>query len=88
MGGLVWGATTVVVRCSRLGTFSFLAPLFGVALGVVLLDGQIETAFLLGALPVLVGIVLVSGHGWVARVRAGLARRWVTATATLDSGAG
>lgn len=49
---------------SRLGVFSFLTPLFGVAFGVWLLDEPLEASFLAGALLVCAGIVLVSGHAW------------------------
>jgi drug/metabolite transporter (DMT)-like permease len=49
---------------SRLGVFSFLTPLFGVAFGVWLLDEPLEASFLVGALLVCAGIVLVSGHAW------------------------
>ncbi len=50
---------------SRLGVFAFLTPLFGVAFGVGLLDEPLEANFLIGALLVCAGIVLVSGHGWL-----------------------
>lgn len=50
---------------SRLGVFSFLTPLFGIVFGAWLLSEPIEASFLLGAVPVLIGIVLVSGGGWV-----------------------
>lgn len=49
---------------SRLGVFSFLTPLFGMAFGVLLLDEPLEPSFLAGAALVLAGIVLVSGYGW------------------------
>jgi drug/metabolite transporter (DMT)-like permease len=49
---------------SRLGVFSFLTPLFGIVLGAWLLNEPIEARFLIGAVPVLLGIVLVSGHQW------------------------
>lgn len=52
---------------SRLGVFSFLTPLLGVGLGVVLLGEPLEPGFVQGALLVLAGIVLVSGHAWVAQ---------------------
>ncbi len=52
---------------SRLGVFTFLTPLLGIVLGAWLLGEVIERSFVLGAVPVLVGIVLVSGHGWVAQ---------------------
>jgi len=59
---------------SRLGVFTFLTPLLGIVLGAWLLDEAIETRFVLGAIPVLVGIVLVSAHGWVAQMLARLGR--------------
>ncbi|OSZ63334.1 DMT family transporter [Hydrogenophaga sp. IBVHS2] len=58
---------------SRLGVFSFLTPVFGVLLGAWLLAEPIEPGFLLGALLVLAGVVLVSGHGWISSLRAGRA---------------
>lgn len=60
---------------SRLGVFTFLTPLLGIFLGAWLLDEVIETRFVLGAVPVLVGIVLVSAHGWVAQFLERLGRR-------------
>ncbi|MDM0015657.1 DMT family transporter [Variovorax sp. J22P168] len=47
---------------SRLGVFSFLTPLFGVALGIVLLAEKPEASFIAGSALVLAGIVLVSGR--------------------------
>lgn len=52
---------------SRLGVFSFLTPLFGMVFGAWLLHEPIEASFLIGAVPVLVGIVMVSGGGWVTQ---------------------
>ena len=49
---------------SRLGVLSFMTPMFGVVLGAWLLGESIESTFLFGALLVLAGVVLVSGHGW------------------------
>ncbi len=53
---------------SRLGVFSFLTPLFGVAFGVALLDEPLEPGFVAGALMVMAGIVMVSGHHWLKSV--------------------
>lgn len=50
---------------SRLGVFSFMTPLFGMAFGIWLLDEPLEPGFLAGAALVLAGIALVSGHGWL-----------------------
>ncbi|RRV10303.1 DMT family transporter [Pseudomonas sp. v388] len=52
---------------SRLGVLSFMTPLFGVAFGVGLLDEQLELSFILGALLVLAGIVMVSGRDLLQR---------------------
>ncbi|MGQ0711215.1 MAG: DMT family transporter [Rhodoferax sp.] len=49
---------------NRLGVFSFLTPLFGIVLGAWLLSEPLELRFVLAALPVLAGIVLVSGGDW------------------------
>lgn len=67
---LVWFWLLRHYLASRLGVFSFLTPLFGIVFGAWLLNEPIEMSFLLGAVPVLIGIVLVSGGGW-------LAQRWV-----------
>ena len=61
---LVWFWLLRHYLASRLGVFSFLTPLFGIVFGAWLLNEPIETSFLLGAVPVMVGIVLVSGAGW------------------------
>ncbi len=47
---------------SRLGVFSFLTPIFGVAFSVWLLDEPLESSFLIGTALVCAGIVLVSGY--------------------------
>ena len=52
---------------SRLGVFSFLTPLFGVAFGVGLLHEPLETSFGAGAVLVLAGIILVSAAAWLAK---------------------
>ena len=50
---------------SRLGVFSFLTPLFGIAFGVCLLGEKIELNFVMGSALVLLGIVVVSLQGWI-----------------------
>ncbi|MBD1549909.1 EamA family transporter [Pseudomonas typographi] len=57
---------------SRLGVLSFLTPLLGILMGVLLLDEQVEPGFLLGAVLVMLGILLVSGSDVFA---AAVARR-------------
>ena len=72
---LVWFWLLRKYLASRLGVFSFMTPLFGIVFGAWLLNEPIERSFMLGAIPVLLGIVLVSGGGWVTQVLAGLMRR-------------
>jgi len=64
---LVWFWLLRKYLASRLGVFSFLTPLFGIVFGAWLLAEPIEASFLIGAVPVLTGIILVSGGGWLAR---------------------
>jgi len=59
---LVWFGLLRVYLASRLGVLSFMTPLFGVLFGVVLLGERLDAAFIAGALMVLAGILLVSGH--------------------------
>lgn len=53
---------------SQLGVFSFLTPVFGVFLGVWLLGESLEPQFVVGGSLVILGIGLVSGHGWLSRL--------------------
>lgn len=62
---LVWFWLLRRYLASQLGVFSFLTPLFGVAFGVMLLDEPLEANFVGGAVLVLQGLVLVSGHAWL-----------------------
>ncbi|AIR91744.1 DMT family transporter [Pseudomonas cremoricolorata] len=52
---------------SNLAVFSFITPLFGVSFGVLLLGERLTANFVLGALLVLAGVVLVSAEPWVRR---------------------
>jgi len=65
---LVWFWLLRNYLASRLGVFSFMTPLFGIAFGVWLLNEPLEPRFLVGALLVLAGIVLVSGSGWLKQM--------------------
>lgn len=62
---LLWFWLLRKYLASRLGVFSFMTPLFGIALGAWLLHEPIEASFLVGAVPVLLGIVLVSAGGQI-----------------------
>ena len=50
-----------------LSVFSFMTPIFGVALGVVVLGEPLSPTFVAGAVLVLAGITVVSGAGLVRR---------------------
>ncbi|WP_447957321.1 DMT family transporter [Vreelandella sp. EE7] len=56
---LLWFSLLRRYRASQLGIFSFLAPLFGVVFGTLLLDETLSIHFLLGGGVILLGIVLV-----------------------------
>lgn len=64
---LIWFALLRRYLASRLGAFTFLTPLLGVVFGAWFLNEPIELPFVLGAVPVLLGIVLVSAHQSVAQ---------------------
>ena len=58
---------------SNLAVFSFITPLFGVTFGVLILGEPLTVNFVLGAVLVLVGVVLVSAEPWVRQQL----RKWV-----------
>jgi drug/metabolite transporter (DMT)-like permease len=62
---LAWFWLLKHYSASQLGVFSFLTPIFGVALGVGLLDEQLEISFIVGAAFVIAGIILVSASAWL-----------------------
>jgi drug/metabolite transporter (DMT)-like permease len=68
---LVWFWLLRKYLASRLGVFSFTTPVFGVVLGIWLLDEPLEASFLAGSALVLTGILLVSGYGWVRQALGG-----------------
>jgi len=72
---LVWFWLLRNYLASRLGVFSFMTPLFGMAFGVWLLHEPLEPSFLVGALLVLAGIVLVSGYGWLKQMLGSVANQ-------------
>ena len=65
---LVWFWLLTRYIASRLSVFSFLTPLFGVALGVILLGEHFSVQFVVAALLVLSGIAVVN-------MRAGVGKR-------------
>lgn len=66
---LVWFWLLKHYLASQLGVFSFMTPLFGVGFGVWLLDEPLESRFLMGALLVVAGVILVSSQGWFMQRR-------------------
>lgn len=58
---------------SNLAVFSFITPLFGVTFGVLILGEPLTVNFVLGAVLVLLGVVLVSAEPWVRQQL----RKWV-----------
>lgn len=57
---LVWFWLLRHYLASRLSVFSFMTPLFGVTFGVVLLDDPLDAGFIVGAVLVATGIILVN----------------------------
>jgi drug/metabolite transporter (DMT)-like permease len=64
---LAWFWMLRTYLASRLGVFSFMTPLFGMLFGAWLLGEPMEAGFLIGAIPVLAGIVLVSAGPWLGQ---------------------
>lgn len=62
---LIWFWLLRRYLAARLGVLSFMSPLFGVAFGVLLLHERPDTAFLIGALLVLVGLLVVNAQVWL-----------------------
>lgn len=50
---------------ARLGVLLFMTPLFGVAMGVILLGDRLSGAFLIGAVLVLAGLMVVNSQVWL-----------------------
>lgn len=65
---LVWFWMLRRYYAARLGVLSFMTPLFGVALGVVLLHERVDAAFLGGAALVLAGLLIVNGQAVVRQI--------------------
>lgn len=62
---MIWFWLLRTYLASRLGVLSFMTPLFGVGLGAWLLNEPVDPGFLTGAVMVIAGITLVSGHQWL-----------------------
>lgn len=52
---------------SQLSIFTFLTPVLGVVLGIVLLQEPLQASFVVGAGMVIAGMLMVQGHGYLRR---------------------
>lgn len=59
---LAWFALLKRYVASELGVLTFMSPIFGVAFGIAILNEPLEISFILGALLVLIGIVMVTAY--------------------------
>ena len=66
---LTWFWLLTRYRAAQIGVFSLLTPLFGVALGWLLLGDALDRAFLMGTSLVLLGIIVVSAYPWMVAAR-------------------
>lgn len=66
---LAWFWLLLRYQAAALGVFSFLTPVFGVVLGALLLGEPLEHAFVMGAVLVLAGVMLVSAWPLLRRLR-------------------
>ena len=60
---LIWFWLLKRYLASRLGVFSFLTPLFGIAFGVLILNEPLEQSFIFGTMMVMLGVLIVSLAG-------------------------
>lgn len=58
---ILWFWLLRIYLSSRLGVLTFLTPLFGVVIGWALLGEAVETTFVLGAVIVILGMLVVNG---------------------------
>lgn len=68
---LLWFWLLRQYSASQLGVFTFMTPVFGVLLSVWLLDEPLEDSFIMGAILVMTGIIIVSNH---LRIEKGIKR--------------
>lgn len=66
---LIWFWLLRRYLAAPLGVLTFMTPLFGVILGVVLLDERLTPVFLAGAALVLAGLLTVTSPAWMPRLR-------------------
>jgi len=66
---LAWFALLRRYVASELGVLTFMSPIFGVAFGIAILNEPLDVSFIVGALLVLIGIVLVTAYPLYTRRR-------------------
>lgn len=66
---LTWFWLLTQYRASQLGVFSFMTPVFGVILGVLVLGEPLTSEFVAGTAGVLLGIIIVSAYPWIVQLR-------------------
>lgn len=71
---LTWFWLLTKYRASQLGVFSFMTPVFGVILGVLLLGEPLTPEFAIGTAGVLLGIMIISAYPWIGQLRSAKAR--------------
>lgn len=64
---LLWFWLLKHYLASRLGVFSFLTPLFGIAFGVMILNEPMESGFIAGTVMVMLGVIIVSLSGQIGK---------------------
>ncbi len=64
---LLWFWLLKHYLASRLGVFSFLTPLFGIAFGVMILNEPVESGFIAGTVMVMLGVIIVSLSGRIGK---------------------
>ncbi|MBP0590198.1 DMT family transporter [Paraburkholderia sp. LEh10] len=62
---VAWFWLLRIYLASRLGVLSFMSPLFGVAMGALLLHERLDPTFIAGAALVLAGMLVVNGREWL-----------------------
>lgn len=67
---LVWFWLLTRYKASQLGVLSFLTPVYGVLLGSWLLDEPLESHFIVGAVLIIAGILVVSCAPWLNAILA------------------
>ncbi|MGE8654950.1 MAG: DMT family transporter [Acinetobacter gandensis] len=64
---MLWFWLLSKYRANGLGVFSFLTPIFGMVFGIVFLNETIELNFILGTALVMLGVMTVTLHRWLAK---------------------